>query len=75
MVLIQLFTKKGNNNFRVGLSKGFKGVGDDSWVITAYNDKKALGSIETFYHDTFTAKEPLANQRTNSTTTVIKVKK
>ena len=36
--------KKGDNNFRVGLSKGFKGVGDDSWVITAYKVDKVSGS-------------------------------
>ena len=64
--------KKDNREFRVGLSKGFKGVGDDSWIITAYNNKNALGSTETFYHDTFTAKEPLANQQPNSTTTTNK---
>ncbi|MCI7484594.1 MAG: hypothetical protein MSA68_01360, partial [Helicobacter sp.] len=36
--------KKGNNNFRVGLSKGFKGIGDDSWIITAYKADKVSGS-------------------------------
>lgn len=39
----------------------------------AYNNKKVSSeSIETSYHDTFTAKEPLANQRANSTTTANK---
>ena len=91
--------KKGNNNFRVGLSKGFYNKGDNNWIITAYKVDKVpssdflpssqiaksdgtnlhsntlpevLESIETSYHDTFTAKEPLANQRVNSTTTANK---
>ena len=39
----------------------------------AYNNKKVSSeSIETSYHDTFTAKEPLANQRPNSTPKEIK---
>ena len=91
--------KKGNNNFRVGLSKGFYNKGDNNWIITAYKVDKVpssdflpssqiaksdgtnlhsntlpevLESSETSYHDTFTAKEPLANQRVNSTTTANK---
>lgn len=65
--------EKGNSEFRVGLSKGWNNQGDNRWIITAYNNKKVSSeSIETSYHDTFTAKEPLANQRANSTTTANK---
>ncbi|WP_096013520.1 PBECR2 nuclease fold domain-containing protein [Campylobacter lanienae] len=65
--------EKGNSEFRVGLSKGWNNQGDNRWIITAYNNKKVSSeSIETSYHDTFTAKEPLANQRPNSTTTANK---
>ncbi|ARR00348.1 hypothetical protein [Campylobacter porcelli] len=65
--------KKDNSEFRVGLSKGWNNQGDNRWIITAYNNKKVSSeSIETSYHDTFTAKEPLANQRPNSTTTANK---
>ena len=65
--------EKGNSEFRVGLSKGWNNQGDNRWIITAYDNKKvSLESIETSYHDTFTAKEPLANQRPNSTPKEIK---
>ncbi|MBP3676498.1 MAG: hypothetical protein J6I71_08480 [Campylobacter sp.] len=65
--------KKDSGEFRVGLSKGWNNQGDNRWIITAYNNKKVSSeSIETSYHDTFTAKEPLANQRANSTTTANK---
>ncbi|WP_096017868.1 hypothetical protein [Campylobacter lanienae] len=65
--------KKDSGEFRVGLSKGWNNQGDNRWIITAYNNKKVSSeSIETSYHDTFTAKEPLANQRPNSTTTANK---
>ncbi len=64
--------KKGDSEFKVGLSKGWDNQGKNNWIITAYNNKKVLGSSETSYHDTFTAKEPLANQRANSTTTANK---
>nr|WP_321317777.1 hypothetical protein [uncultured Campylobacter sp.] len=64
--------KKGNSEFKVGLSKGWDNQGKNNWIITAYNNKKVLGSSETSYHDTFTAKEPLANQRANSTTSSVK---
>lgn len=65
--------KKDSDEFRVGLSKGWNNQGDNRWIITAYNNKKVSSeSIETSYHDTFTAKEPLANQRANSTTTANK---
>ena len=65
--------KKDSGEFRVGLSKGWNNQGDNRWIITAYNNKKVSSeSIETSYHDTFTAKEPLANQRPNSITTANK---
>lgn len=65
--------KKDSGEFRVGLSKGWNNQGDNRWIITAYNNKKVSSeSIETSYHDTFTAKEPLANQRPNSTPKEIK---
>ncbi|MGM9997695.1 hypothetical protein [Campylobacter lanienae] len=35
-----IWYKKGDSYFLVGLSKGFKGVGDDSWVVTSYKKNK-----------------------------------
>ena len=31
-----IWYKKGDSYFLVGLSKGFKGIGDNSWVVTSY---------------------------------------
>lgn len=50
--------KQHGQEFRVGLSKGFDGKGENKWIITAYKNK---GGGETSYHDTFTSKEPLQN--------------
>ncbi|RDU51242.1 hypothetical protein CQA49_09835, partial [Helicobacter sp. MIT 00-7814] len=58
---------KNGLSFRLGLSKGWNNQGENRWIITAYKSIKESG--ETSYHDTFTAREPLANlNNTNSTT-------
>ncbi|MBX7489994.1 hypothetical protein [Helicobacter turcicus] len=52
-----LIFKDNTKEFRIGLSKGWNGKGDNEWIITAYEKENA----ETSYHDTFTPKEPLGN--------------
>ncbi|WP_141071138.1 hypothetical protein, partial [Campylobacter fetus] len=58
-----IFYHKGDKEFKVGLSKGFNGVGDNSWVITACDntDRLTRASGKTYGDTTFTAKRPLAN--------------
>ncbi|MGX2973449.1 putative barnase/colicin E5 family endoribonuclease, partial [Helicobacter sp. T3_23-1059] len=51
----------GGKEYRIGLSKGWKGKGENEWILTAYENKKIKENGETFYHDTFTTKEPLEN--------------
>ncbi|EAK0830763.1 hypothetical protein A0X03_07880 [Campylobacter fetus] len=62
-----IFYHKGDKEFKVGLSKGFNGVGDNSWVITACDntDRLTRASGKTYGDTTFTAKRPLANPNTD----------
>ncbi|WP_161976738.1 PBECR2 nuclease fold domain-containing protein, partial [Helicobacter trogontum] len=65
-----IILSKNNKEYRVGLSKGFNGKGENKWVITAYeyNPQIKRGSAETSYHDTFTDKAPLSNSKEDTTT-------
>ncbi|MDY6135154.1 MAG: hypothetical protein SPI11_05710, partial [Campylobacter lanienae] len=38
-----IWYKKGDRAYVVGLSKGFNGVGDTSWVVTSYEKKNVVG--------------------------------
>ncbi|WP_096016872.1 RNA polymerase-binding protein DksA [Campylobacter lanienae] len=38
-----IWYKKGDRAYIVGLSKGFNGVGDTSWVVTSYEKKNVVG--------------------------------
>ena len=39
--------KKDDKTFRVGLSKGWKGQGENQWIITAYEKKDSVGFNKT----------------------------
>ena len=39
--------EKDNKTFRVGLSKGWKGQGENQWIITAYEKKDGVGFNKT----------------------------
>ncbi|WP_086297716.1 DUF3519 domain-containing protein [Campylobacter devanensis] len=83
-----IWYKKGDSYFLVGLSKGFKGVGDDSWVVTSYKktniseNKKAeinevlngSGNSKTLsaYAEIKSSKTPELTTAENSTTSNIK---
>lgn len=56
--------KNGNKLYRVGLSKGFNGVGDNSWIITAYKVDKVPGS--DFLPSNQIAKSDGANLHSNT---------
>ena len=56
-----IYFYKDDKEFKIGLSKGWNGEGENKWVISAYENKKYKGSSETSDHDTFTPKEPLGN--------------
>lgn len=75
-----LWHKKGDEYYLVGISKGFKGQGENNWIITSY--KKTKGKIPneikgdtanlSAYSDEFnpllTSKDEPLNSSTNSTT-------
>lgn len=83
-----IWYKKGDSYFLVGLSKGFKGVGDDSWIVTSYKktniseNKKAeisevlngSGNSKTLsaYAEIKSSKTPELTTAENSTTTTNK---
>ncbi|SUW89560.1 hypothetical protein [Campylobacter hyointestinalis] len=56
--------KKGDNNFRVGLSKGFYNKGDNNWIITAYKVDKVPSS--DFLPSSQIAKSDGANLHSNT---------
>ena len=59
-----IFLNKDGKEFKIGLSKGWNGKGDNEWIITAYEFKKT-GSDKTSDFAAFTSKRPLENRLEN----------
>ncbi|MBD5165218.1 DEAD/DEAH box helicase family protein [Helicobacter sp.] len=54
-----IWHKQGDKYYKVGISKGFKGSGENQWVITAYEVNREKD--KTFGDVLFTDKQPLPN--------------
>ena len=61
-----IWYKQGEDYYKIGISKGFHGQGDNKWILTGYKTDREKD--KTFGDALFTDKQPLSNSKENSTT-------
>ncbi len=65
-----IWHKQGRDYYKIGISKGFHGQGDNKWILTGYKTDREKD--KTFGDALFTDKQPLSNSKNNSSTNLFK---